>query len=67
MRRKISTKPFIVDEICYCDHKRSQHNDTLVGGHGSCSLIGCPCTKFTWRAFIVWTKDGLQQKTVFKS
>ncbi len=40
----------ILDELCTCGHKRSEHNDTFTEGHGSCKK--CKCVKFTWSKFI---------------
>lgn len=38
------------DELCSCGHRKSEHNDTLARGHGSCKV--CGCRKFTWVKFI---------------
>ena len=48
MAKKAGKKAFkdIVDELCSCGCKRSQHNDTLAQGHGSCKA--CDCKKFMW-------------------
>ena len=51
----------IVDELCSCGHRRSQHKDTLAKGHGACDVrlvAKCMCPKFTWVAFL--DKNGKQ-------
>jgi len=40
----------IADELCECNHLRSQHWDTLAKGHGACEV--CKCKQFTWSGFI---------------
>lgn len=45
----------IVDEMCSCKHKRSEHTDRLGGmarGHGACMVSDCKCNKFTWVAMV---------------
>ena len=45
-----ATRPAsVVDEMCWCGHLKSQHNPTIVPGHGSCAVRPCDCTKFTWK------------------
>jgi len=41
----------VIDEMCRCGHKRSEHNDTLARGHGNCKK--CKCVKYTWTSFIL--------------
>jgi hypothetical protein len=64
--RKKETKPIappllvfkgktVIDEMCYCGHTRSQHNDLYAGipgadGKGNCKE--CECARFTWKEFI---------------
>lgn len=40
----------IIDEYCTCGCLKSEHNDTLAKGHGSCKK--CDCPKFTWASFV---------------
>lgn len=54
--KKLMKMKSITDELCFCSHLKSQHNDKLFTklifskGHGSCIL--CECIKFTWKSFI---------------
>jgi len=48
----------VIDEICDCGHKKSEHNDAVEGfakGHGDCTY--CSCRKFTWKKFIYETEE----------
>lgn len=36
----------IINAVCECRCFQTDHNDTLVFGHGSCAL--CECIQFTW-------------------
>ena len=42
----------VIDEMCACGHKRSEHADTSQFGHGG--LMSAPnlCKQFTWAKFI---------------
>ena len=47
----------IVDEMCACGHKKSEHDNSMPGvkvteGHGACGVSDCDCGKFTWVEFI---------------
>jgi len=42
----------IVDEMCACGHKRSDHCDRYETGHGACQFVRCSCEQFSWQAFI---------------
>jgi len=41
----------VKDEMCYCGHLKSEHNDIYAKGHGSCTK--CNCKKFTWKEFVM--------------
>lgn len=32
--------------LCKCGHNRLEHEDSILYGHGSCMIIGCPCLSF---------------------
>lgn len=38
----------IIDEMCDCGLKRSDHADTVAFGHGASAR----CSKFTWAAMV---------------
>lgn len=42
--------------VCVCGHTgdgfNSEHEDSIVGGHGSCTVEGCDCQQFTWGGFL---------------
>lgn len=51
----------ILDELCGCGHKRTEHGNTFTFGHGGCKLGDrrgkrgekrraalCACSRFTW-------------------
>jgi hypothetical protein len=47
--------------ICTCGHAGDGTGKGSVGmtslhagiiGHGACTVSGCPCGKFTWKAFL---------------
>jgi hypothetical protein len=38
----------VIDELCACGRRRSEHADTLAWGHGAAE----GCRKFTWIGFI---------------
>jgi len=40
----------VVDELCLCGHRKSQHDGPVQ--HGACTDPVCPCTRFTWKAFL---------------
>lgn len=44
--------PKIVDEMCDCGHKKSEHSmqGHLEKGHGAC--YECNCAQFTWIDFV---------------
>ncbi len=44
----------IVNEKCQCGAMRSDHNDTVAYGHGSCPAFSCE--KFTWADFVFASK-----------
>lgn len=52
-----SPRGLVVDEACYCGHKRSHHFDTIAFGHGECRH--CDCNKFTWREFTLAQHDDI--------
>ena len=42
-----NTKTTIIDEMCDCGKKRSDHNDSEIAfGHGNCPESNC--NQFTW-------------------
>ena len=42
----------VIDEMCSCSHRRSEHQDTLAYGHGALRDRPNLCKKFTWVSFI---------------
>lgn len=54
----------ILDEMCACGHKRTEHRNTYSFGHGGCKLGDmrgkrgegharlCRCSRFTWAKHI---------------
>jgi hypothetical protein len=42
----------VVDEMCTCGMKRSEHADTAAFGHGALMEAPNRCRKFTWVKFI---------------
>ena len=42
----------VIDELCRCGHRRSEHMDTVAKGHGGCLKPECGCVKFTWKSFV---------------
>ena len=49
-----TTGQTIIDELCYCGHKRSEHKNTFAYGHGGIyddTVI--ICHKFTFRDWIM--------------
>jgi hypothetical protein len=58
-------KPYLAPKsMCQCGHNGdgpdSNHEDSLIPGHGACNMPGCDCKKFRWakfnRAFKEWMK-----------
>ena len=47
----IIPKGVIIDEMCGCGARRSEHEDTFGYGHGTCKRTECP--KFSWASFVV--------------
>jgi hypothetical protein len=51
----------IVDELCQCGHRRSEHHDRFATGHGPCKRY-CACRQFTWinwiltETFAIWCR-----------
>ncbi len=41
----------VLDEICKCGAKRTEHGPRFVYGHGECARTGC--AQFTWKATII--------------
>lgn len=57
-QRKGGENMKVIDELCICGHKQSEHSDALKGfvrGHGDCQV--CDCSKFTWKKFIYETEE----------
>ena len=46
----------IVNEMCYCNHLRSDHEDRFDYGHGPWAYPTCNCPQYTWRNFIYGEK-----------
>jgi len=40
----------IIDELCTCGHKRSEHGHSGLPGHGPCRECFCP--QYRWKRFI---------------
>lgn len=58
-KEKTAPSHSVRDEMCYCGHLRSNHEDPallpfpgLAPGHGKCSDESCDCVKFTWKSFV---------------
>lgn len=58
----------VVDEICMCGHKQSQHSNTSVflgyerserlpQYHGRCLVGGCQCPKYVWKGWVLANGD----------
>lgn len=41
-----------IDEMCTCNHRRSEHHDRFAYGHGPCGETHCSCTQYTWKGFV---------------
>ncbi len=48
MKKKKRDWSKVIEELCCCGHKRSQHGGDLH--HLEC--LQCECTRFTWKAFL---------------
>jgi hypothetical protein len=48
----------IVDELCQCGHRRSEHHDRFATGHGPCKRY-CACKQFTWINWILADPDDV--------